>query len=481
MGASKKVFVIGGGPAGSVAAALLAQEGIGVEFIESQHFPRYHIGESITPSTRSILNLIGAADQLDSGIFKIKHGGVIQWGPDHWVIDWSRLFGPDVRSWQVDRAEFDHLLLKNAERKGATVRQGVTVKRVAFTGGRPSALHCVAEDGRPLVLDGVDYLIDASGRTGVLSAQHFRNRQPHKFFRNVAIWGYWNNARLLPDSPIGGINIISCPDGWWWVIPLNGNRFSVGLVTHKETFAGRRKDYASLDAMNLALVSESPMLSSLMEGAEYTGHARVETDYSYAAELFGGPGHFLVGDAACFLDPLLSTGVHLAVYSSLLAAASIASIIRDEVTEEEGLRFFEFSFRRAYTRLLALVSAMYERYEGKDNFFWTADRLARQDAGAENDPRTSASFGEIIAGLSDLREAGDASTRVLTGHLLAEARRVQREAMAANEEGLPDFESVISATPVSDGAMLGIQLVTKPRLQLKRVSRGEPSSAPVTG
>ncbi len=122
--------------------------------------------------------------------------------------------------------------------------------------------------------------------------------------------------------------------------------------------------------------------------------------------------------------------------------------------------------------------AMYERYEGKDNFFWTADRLARQNAGAENDPRTCASFGEIIAGLSDLREAGDASTRVLTGHLLAEARRVQREAMAANEEGLPDFESVISATPVSDGAMLGVQLVTKPRLQPERVSGGEPSGAP---
>jgi 2-polyprenyl-6-methoxyphenol hydroxylase-like FAD-dependent oxidoreductase len=113
------VLVVGGGPAGSVTATLLAQEGFRVRLVESQQFPRYHIGESLTPSTRHVLRLAGVADKLDAGGFQVKRGGVFRWGTDSWAIDWSKLFNDHVRTWQVDRAAFDARLLDNAREKAS--------------------------------------------------------------------------------------------------------------------------------------------------------------------------------------------------------------------------------------------------------------------------------------------------------------------------------------------------------------------------
>ncbi|MFD9061164.1 NAD(P)/FAD-dependent oxidoreductase [Kitasatospora purpeofusca] len=474
MTSPRSVLVVGGGPAGSVTATLLAQAGLSVRLLESQHFPRYHIGESLTPSTRHVLQLAGVADALDSGDFQVKRGGTFRWGQDSWTIDWSQLFGDHIRTWQVDRAAFDALLLENAAAKGVSVRHGITAKTVAFTAeGRPSSVRCVTDDGTEVTYDGFDFLIDASGRTGLLSAQHFRNRTPHTFFRNVAIWGYWKGARLLPESPEGGVNVISSPKGWYWVIPLAGGRTSIGLVTHKDTFADARRAHPDLDALYQALVAESDTVTDLLTDAQSQGSARVETDYSYVADSFSGPGHLLIGDAACFLDPLLSTGVHLALYGGMVAAAALASVHRGEIAEGEALDFFEASYRRAYTRMLALVSSMYEAYEGKDDFFWTADRLVHEDAPVRREARDSASFGEIIAGLSDLREATEPGTRVVTGRLAAEAERVHHKAPAAPKADELSFDA-LRATPHDDGALNGLRVVTEPTLGLQRVNTDRP-------
>jgi flavin-dependent dehydrogenase len=166
-------------------------------------------------------------------------------------------------------------------------------------------------------------------------------------------------------------------DGWFWVIPLAGGRTSIG--TRRTAFARERAAHGSTEALYRHLVEAAPTVAALIEGAHRIGPARVETDYSYVAERFCGPGYALVGDAACFLDPLLSTGVHLALFSDLTAAACIASVNRREVTEAEALGFFEYTYRRAYTRLFALVSVMYERYVGRDGFFHTSDRLVGTD------------------------------------------------------------------------------------------------------
>jgi flavin-dependent dehydrogenase len=455
---SRTILVVGGGPAGSVTATFLAKEGFTVRLIESQRFPRYHIGESLTPSTRGILDLIGFADRLDGAGFQLKRGGVFVWGDDTWVIDWGEIFGSTVKTWQVDRSRFDAMLLDNARDHGVAVEFGVSARSVTFgPDGRPSAVACRRDDGTEFTIDDFDFLVDASGRYGLLSARHLRNRQPHAFFRNVAIWSYWDGAHALPDCPEGGINVVSSPKGWYWVIPLGGGRNSVGLVTHKDLFAEDRRRHADLDALYHAYLGESEAVSGLLSEAEYRGPVRVETDYSYVADAFSGPGYLLVGDAACFLDPLLSSGIHFALYGGMVGAAAVASAYRGEVTEEEGLRFYDFVYRRAYTRMLALVSDMYGRYSGKEDLFWTADGLVGE-ANAAGEQREKA-FGEIIGGLTDVREATRPETRIGSARLEQEANRVR------SGEPLLGVRRDMGADTTVDG----LQLQIGPRLGLKRV------------
>ena len=463
--AVSKVLVVGGGPAGAVTAALLARQGIRVLLIENQEFPRYHIGESLAPSVRFVLDLAGARDKVDAAGFTSKRGGIYRWGDEEWIIDWPKIFGPEVVSWQVSRPEFDQILLDHARDEGAEVRHRVAARKVIFDGERPVAVEAVDNaSGRTEMIKGFDYLVDASGRAGLLTAQHFHNRSTYEIFRNVAIWGYWQGGKLLDGTPQGGINVISSPDGWYWVIPLPGEVYSVGVVMHKTRFAERRPAYPSLDGMLLDLVGESEPVRALLAGGRFTSPARVETDYSYVSERFCGPGHFVVGDAACFLDPLLSTGVHLAMFSATLCAASIGAVTRGEVTESEALGFYEHGYRRAYARMLALVASMYERYRGQKDHFWLARRLI----GLDDDPHPGEAFGEIIAGLSDLREAEHEGTRTATARLIQEAALKQRTSMTAPDgTGRPDFEPIMGMS-FGHADPSGLHLALRPRLGLSR-------------
>jgi flavin-dependent dehydrogenase len=447
----------------------MAQAGLDVRLVEAARFPRYHIGESLTPSCRAVLEAIGFARKADEHGFVIKHGGAFRWDQEKWVFDWGKQVG--ARSWQVDRSEFDALLLEHAGQSGVRVVTGVSAGAVQFDGDRPVAVECRPDGGDPYVIDDFDFLIDATGRYGLLSSRHFRDRRSLQNLRNVAIWGYWSGAAVLPDTPTGGINIISSPEGWYWVIPLAGGRMSIGYVTTRDEFVRDRAQHPSIDDLYRHLVAASPTVAELTANAEGFGAARVETDYSYIADRFCGRGYAIVGDAACFLDPLLSTGVHLALYSALTVAAAVVSIDRGEISEEEALRFYEFAYRRAYTRMFALVSVMYERYLGKDGFFRTSDRLiGEEESPAADEGISSRSFAEIIAGLSDLREASDSSTRVLTERLRDEALRVQIRSINDPASARPDFTSVLG-NPLTDAESADLRLVTVPRLGLERVQR----------
>ncbi|SCL59325.1 NAD(P)/FAD-dependent oxidoreductase [Micromonospora eburnea] len=487
-----KVIVIGGGPGGSTAAALLAQSGVPVKVLERAEFPRYHIGESITTSCRAILDYVGALDKINSCGFTSKTGVLMRWGQEKdWVIDWTAQFGTDVRSWQVDREDFDTVLLDHAGESGAEVVQNAQVKRVIFDGDRAVGVEWQPAGGE-LRVETADYVIDASGRAGLIAAQHFNHRRPHEIFRNVAIWGYWENAELLPGSPSGGINVISSPDGWYWLIPLRGNRFSVGFVTHKTNFVERRREFDSPEAMLKAMMAESPTMKQVLANATYQPGVHVEQDFSYAADDFCGNGYFLVGDAACFLDPLLSTGVHLAMYSGMLSAASILALNRGEVNEQEAQAFFESLYRNAYHRLFTLVISFYQQHAGKDRYFALADTLSRAREDGTKSPDLA--FGEIIAGLTDLREAADRAGQgaqpikevidaAATGGVkpvqellsAAEQARLRAEDAAPNQR-VTMAPMYIDANDLYDAAS-GLYLVTEPRLGISRASSDETVTA----
>jgi flavin-dependent dehydrogenase len=482
-----EVIVVGGGPAGSTAAALLAKNGVSVTLLERETFPRYHIGESITYSCRGVLDYIGALGKIEARGYTRKTGVLLRWGQElDWAIDWTAQFGSDVRSWQVDRDDFDKVLMDHAADCGARIVQNAQVRRVVFEGGRATGVEWVAPGGQASQITGADFVVDASGRAGLISAQHFRNRRTTEIFRNVAIWGYWDGGELLPDSPAGGINVISSPEGWYWIIPLSGDRFSVGFVTHKSVFVERRKEFGTLEEMLAAMVEESPTVRAAMAKGTLRPGARVEQDFSYDADSFCGPGHFLVGDAACFLDPLLSTGVHLAIYSGLLSAASVLSIEAGDVSETEAYAFYESRYRNAYQRLFTLVAGFYQKHAGKERYFELAKALTRDNK--DLDGSADLAFGEITSGITDLREAKDdtglgdrpireaiaasAAKRSKVQDLLSATEQAQERAQAGvpNSGGDRGRSRVqIDADDLYDAAT-GLHLVMEPRLGIRRAA-----------
>ena len=335
-----QVLVIGGGPGGATAATLLAREGFEVTLLEAARFPRYHIGESLLPSILQVMDLMGAREKMEAAGFQRKHGAYLMWGDESWPLNFGELSGDNTYAFQVTRAEFDAFMLDHARSQGVQVFEGVEVRDVEFDGERPVSAGWLAKVGH-----GADtgrqgttrftYLIDGSGRDGLLANHYLRNRRYHKVFQNIAVWGYYKDANRLPGSRSGDIAVGSIPAGWLWGIPLSDGTMSVGAVLHRDHMKARRG--CGLEDILLEAIDESPLIKDLVAPGELISEVKTETDYSYASERFCGPGYFMIGDAAAFLDPLLSSGVHLATFSAMLAAAGLNSFDRGEVSETEML------------------------------------------------------------------------------------------------------------------------------------------------
>jgi flavin-dependent dehydrogenase len=394
-----------------------------VTVLERERFPRYHIGESLLASVISTLRLSGAYDQVVAHGFQEKWGGFFQWKNDTWRLNWADLIDANASSFQVDRAEFDNILLRNASAQGAKVIELATVQNILFAadGERPTSVEWTGPDGRTQTTT-FDFLVDASGRAGLLaSRRYFDLRRPNPQFRNMATWSYWEGAHLHPDSPTGAINVVSTDEnGWFWHIPLAGGRFSTGYVVNARLAAAGRRELGSLDAYYHDAIRRTPAMGELLAGARQIDAVRAEADYSYTADRVSGPGYVIVGDAAYFLDPLLSTGVHLATVGGLVAAAAIATTLRGQMPEKEALDFFDYTYQRSYARFLVLVTRMYDQYVGAGEYFAHSRPLTE----APETDSDQLHFTRIMAGLTDPAELAGQQRRIdtatiadATGHL----------------------------------------------------------------
>ena len=280
-------------------------------------------------------------------------------------IDFGR-FGRYRHSYQVLRSEFDAILLDHARECGTSVRERTAVASVQFEGGRPVAAITRSADGSVGKVT-FDYIVDATGQSGLLSAKYFKNRHEEVAFANVAVGSYFGGARPYRDDHgierPGAFSMEALTDGsgWTWAIPLHDGTLSVGVVVHRDVYKTRRRAGQTPEQYFARTLDLSPDVSSLISATPREADIRTWRDYSYFAASFAGPGYRLAGDAAGFIDPLFSTGVHLAFLGALSSAATICSVLRGELAERAAERFHERFLRQSYTRLMITVAGFYRQ------------------------------------------------------------------------------------------------------------------------
>ena len=440
------IIVIGGGPAGSCASALLARQGHSVVLLERERFPREHVGESLLPASIPILQNLGVLDEVKRAGFTVKRGATMIWGADRepWSWHFSETNASNPTSYQVWRPEFDAILLNNARRSGVDVREGRQATGVVFDdAGTAVAVRCHSTDGAST--DGVSsngsgaetelaarYVVDASGQGGLLSRQ-LGLRQWDDFFRNLAVYGYYQGGEILPSPDDGNILIESQAGGWLWHIPLRDGWASVGAVVDAETGQQGIRELGPLGFLE-SQVAAAPRLADMLASARFVSGPEVLRDWSYQCKSLHGPGYILAGDAGCFIDPLFSSGVHLALTSGTLAAAAVTSALDDPTIAEPAGEVYQQLYYKEYGHFRELARLFYSSNRTADSYFWEARRLL------DNDPSLTPrqSFVQAVAG-----QPARGYERVVLSHGLAPAAfgnsvaAVESERQRRQERGLP--------------------------------------------
>jgi flavin-dependent dehydrogenase len=335
------VAIVGGGPGGSTAAAVLKQRrpDLKVLVIEREVFPRDHVGESQLPEVSTILNEIGVWDKVEAAGFPIKIGATYRWGStkDLWDFEFlpSGQFMEEARpakyegqrqatAFQVDRAIYDEILLNHAQELGAEVLQAARVTGVHHSEGAIAGL--TLEDGRRV--EAKTY-IDASGGSAILRRSLGVEVEIPTKLQNIAIWDYWQNADWAVEIGVGGtrIQIMSLGYGWIWFIPLGPTRTSIGLVIPAQYYrdSGKKPHELYEEA-----VSSEPKIASLLKNASSEGRLATTKDWSFVSQQWVGPNWFLVGEAGGFADPILSAGLTLTHSSAREAAYTILALEKGE-------------------------------------------------------------------------------------------------------------------------------------------------------
>jgi len=316
------IVVIGGGPAGAVCAARLVQLGKRVLLLEKETFPRFRLGESLLPQSLHVLGAIGALERVRSR-FLVKRGAQFHEDATQRTTRFSFSGAFDHRidyAFQVPRDEFDALLLAHAAERGAEVRHGWTVARALYDGSR--AMGVVASDPSGTAHDiEAEFVVDASGRDA-LFAHEARAIEKIAGLENAAFYTHCRGMPREEGEREGDVHIVLFGDGWHWVIPFKDGRTSIGAVVTRQWLKSRGPGDRAGDLLHRA-IAESPAMIRLMGKGEMLWPARTVADFSYRVKTSHGPGWVAIGDAGGFIDPLFSTGVHIAMWGAYEAATAV--------------------------------------------------------------------------------------------------------------------------------------------------------------
>jgi flavin-dependent dehydrogenase len=321
------VAVVGGGPAGSNAAAFLARVGLAVVCLERERFPRFHVGESLLPASLPLFERLGVRERMASAGFQRKNGAVFAEETSGRKVTLNFRRGPawEDHAYNVPRADFDQLLLDHATKEGAAVREGVEVRGVD-----------IRDDGVRLVVQGGDgaveeleagFLVDASGRDALLASRLGR-RVALPDLGKAALFAHYRGARRASGNLEGHLQAYLFEHGWFWWIPFTGDLTSVGVVLHQRAFRARQ---GSLEDLFEEMVAVSPTVSSGLAGATRVTPVHPVANFSYRTEPAVGDRFVAIGDAVVFVDPVFSTGVYVAMQSAELASEVIVRAFRDGV------------------------------------------------------------------------------------------------------------------------------------------------------
>jgi flavin-dependent dehydrogenase len=336
------VLVIGGGPAGSSAATVLARKGWRVLQLEKDQHPRFHIGESLLPCNLPILEDLGVLE-------KVRALGVLKLGADfpshqgnYQTFHFRRALGNSPpHAFQVKRAEFDQMLFEHARETGVDGREQVKVESVTSDGLGKVNARARDAGGNEFAIK-ARYLVDASGRETVLGNALKLKRKNDKH-QSAAIFAHFHGVERRPGDDAGNISIYNFEHGWCWFIPLRDGVMSVGCVCWPEYLKqrkGRNEEFL------LETLKRMPEAWSRMQNAQMTGDVRVTGNYSYTCTRMFGPGWIMAGDAWAFVDPVFSSGVYLAMHSGTRAAEVVDAALREPAREAALQRTFDKRIRR---------------------------------------------------------------------------------------------------------------------------------------
>jgi flavin-dependent dehydrogenase len=330
----RSVLVIGAGPSGAIAAALLKRKGHDVLIIERQRFPRFSIGESLLSHCLDAVEEAGMLEAVRAAGFQTKHGTAFGWGERYTEFDFRDKFTEGHGStYQVQRADFDKLLADQAELQGVEIRYEEEVISADFEGLRP-LLQARRLDGSEYAIE-ADFILDASGYGRVLP-RLLNLEAPSNFPVRRAVFTHIEDNIDDPRFDRDKILITTHPelrDVWYWTIPFSNGRCSLGVVASAERYEGRPLD---LDACLKAFVDEAPNLRRVLKNAKWDTPARLIGGYSANVKTLHGPGFALLGNAAEFLDPVFSSGVTIAMRSASMAAAALHRQLSGETVDWEA-------------------------------------------------------------------------------------------------------------------------------------------------